>query len=104
MRAPLAFLLGRLDFSRDFREFRVSEDGANVRVVAIPKSKNAPYQHVDFTITPDSRIARLSIASPDATEVEYRFGDEKLNPALAANLFEFQVPPGVEYVESANAR
>lgn len=104
MRAPLAFLLGKLDFSRDFRQFRVSPEGGNTRVIALPKSKNAPYSHVDFTIAPDHRILRLSIESVDGTTVEYKFGAEKVNPPVDAKLFQFQMPPGVEFVETAATR
>ena len=38
MRAPLAFLLGKLNFSDDFREFRFQPDRQNVFIIAVPKS------------------------------------------------------------------
>jgi len=34
MHAPMAFLLGKLDFAREFRDFEVKQDGANFLVTA----------------------------------------------------------------------
>ena len=56
LRAPLAFLIGQLDFYRDFKEFRTTPEGANTYIAATPKSPRAPYTQVDFLVTPDHRI------------------------------------------------
>ena len=40
MRAPLAFLLGKLDFDKEFKSFEVRKDGAQSWIVAQPKSAN----------------------------------------------------------------
>src|SRR5262245_38692522 len=45
LRAPLAFLLGKLDFNRDFTDIR--EEGGEI--IAVPKSDRAPYREVQFT-------------------------------------------------------
>ncbi len=52
MRAPLAFLLGKLDFSRDFKDFEATKDGGNTIVSAMPKSDKLPYAKVNFTVSP----------------------------------------------------
>ncbi|MCX7603690.1 MAG: outer membrane lipoprotein carrier protein LolA, partial [Bryobacteraceae bacterium] len=78
-RAPLAFLLGRLDFRRAFGTFEVSEaDGALV-LRAWPKSDRAPFDRVDFTLGADFAIRRLLVQAPDGTAMEFLFSNERLN-------------------------
>src|SRR4051812_37231035 len=48
MRAPLAFLLGRLQFNDVFREFRSPPEGDGVFITAIPKSDKLLYTEVSF--------------------------------------------------------
>ncbi|MCC6366704.1 MAG: outer membrane lipoprotein chaperone LolA [Bryobacterales bacterium] len=102
MRAPLAFLLGRLDFNRDFREYRVREEGGGHWVVAKPKSDKAPYREVEFLLLPDSRISRLRVLGQDESLMEFTFRNERLNPPIDDKLFHLDVPQGVEVVEVAN--
>ncbi len=102
LRVPLAFVLGKLDFSRDFREFRVRREGTDTFIAAIPKSDKAPYQQVDFVVTPDFRIRRLTVTSQDSSQMSFLFGDENVNPKLDPKLFTFQTPAGAELVESGN--
>src|SRR3984885_7045774 len=42
MRAPLAFLLGKLDFAKDFRDFELKADGANYVITAKATSDQLP--------------------------------------------------------------
>ena len=100
LRAPLAFLLGKLDFRRDFREFRVRREGENTYIAAIPKSDKAPYQQVDFVVAPDYQIRRLIVVSHDGSQMDFKFGGERINPALAGSLFVFKVPEGAELIET----
>jgi outer membrane lipoprotein carrier protein len=101
LRAPLAFLLGRLDFSRDFREFRVRSEGEDTFVAALPKSDKAPYQRVDFVVTPGFQIRRLIVVSHDGSQMDFQFGDERINPPLDSNLFVFKAPEGAELIETS---
>jgi outer membrane lipoprotein carrier protein len=102
MRAPLAFLLGRLDFNRDFREYRVREENGGHWIVAKPKSDKAPYKEVEFLLLPDSRISRLRVLGQDESLMEFTFRNERLNPPIDDKLFHLEVPQGVEVVEVAN--
>ncbi len=43
MRAPLAFLLGKLDFQKEFRNLQAKPEGADTRITAEPKTDNLPY-------------------------------------------------------------
>jgi outer membrane lipoprotein carrier protein len=100
VRAPLAFLLGKLNFQNDFREFRSQPDHENVFITAIPKSDKLPYSEVTFLISPDSVIHWLSVKEQDNSTLDYGFQSEKTNPPIADSLFHFVPPPGVEYVDA----
>lgn len=101
MRAPLAFLLGKLDFQSDFREFRASAQGADVSITALPKSDKLPYTEVTFVVVPDFTIRKLTVKGQDQSVLEYVFENEKKNPPLPEAMFHFSPPPGVEYVDSS---
>ena len=102
MRTPLAFLLGRLDFFKDFKRFLSEPDNSDVRIIADPKSDQAPYTEVEFVVTPSHEIRYLRITGQDQSVMEFRFSNEKLNPPLAESLFRFVPPPGAEVVEGVS--
>jgi outer membrane lipoprotein carrier protein len=99
LRAPLGFLLGNLDFWRDFGRFESRPEGSDLRITAVPKSDQAPYTQVEFVVTPSSQIRYLRIQGQDQSVMEFRFSGERLDPVLAESLFQFQPPPGAEVVE-----
>jgi len=98
MRAPLAFLLGKLDFAKEFRDFDLKPDGANYVVAAKAKSDQLPYEKIEMLVTPDYEIHRLIITSQDQSILTFQFDQEKLNPAVNDALFKFQIPPGATLV------
>lgn len=98
-RAPLAFLLGRLDFQRDFQRFEWERREGLTLVRAFPKSANAPYTRVEFDVTPAGAIARLVVAGVDGSLTEFRFTGERINPAVDDAQFRFAPPPGVTVME-----
>jgi outer membrane lipoprotein carrier protein len=100
MRAPLAFLLGKLQFENDFREFRTMPNGLSTFITAIPKSDKLPYTEVSFLIDPDFTIRWLDVKGQDSSQMEYAFSQEKRNTPAPDKLFMFTPPPGVEYVDS----
>lgn len=99
LRAPLAFLMGRLDFHRDFKEFRTQPEGEDVYVIATPKSDRAPYTQVAFLVAPDYRIKLLRVNGQDHSIIVYRMSEEQVNPALDASLFRFKMPAGAILVD-----
>lgn len=102
MRAPLAFLLGRLNFNDDFKEFRAQPDGANIFITALPKSDKMPYTEVTFLVTPDDFVIHwLRVRGQDGSEMEFSFENEKKNPVLKDALFRLSPPPGAQVVDSA---
>lgn len=103
LRAPLAFLLGRLEFRRDFGRFVSRPDGPDTRILADPKSDQLPYTQVEFLVTPRREIRYLKVIGQDHSVMEFRFAREKVNPPLAEGLFRFTPPPGAELIETAGA-
>jgi outer membrane lipoprotein carrier protein len=101
MRAPLAFLLGRLNFHDDFSAFRSSPQGAQVFLTAIPKSNKMPYTEVSFLTGADFVIHRLIVKEQDSSVLEYSFDGEKTNLPVPDSMFKFTPPPGVEFVDSS---
>ena len=99
MRAPLAFLLGKLDFQKEFRNLQARPEGAGQRITAEPKTDNLPYSAVEFVVDSQSRIHMVKVTGFDRSILEFRFDDEKIDPPLDSKLFQFQIPKGAELVE-----
>ncbi len=101
MRTPLAFLLGKLDFNRDFKRFISRPEGSSLFITAEPRSDKAPFTKVEFVVTPQFQILRVIVVGDGGSTMDFRFDGEKLNPPLAEKLFAFQPPKGTEVVEAA---
>lgn len=99
LRAPLAFLMGRLDFRRDFAEFRSEQDGGLLHITGVPRSKNSPYREVQFWVTPQAELRQVMVQGHDTSQMTFRFDGERLNPPVRDQLFEYSPPPGVPVVE-----
>jgi outer membrane lipoprotein carrier protein len=104
LRAPLAFLLGKLHFADDFREFRAQPESGGVAITAIPKSDKLPYSEISFLVAPDSAIRRLEVKGQDNSLLQFVFENEKKDPAIGDAMFRFEPPPGADYIDSSNAR
>jgi outer membrane lipoprotein carrier protein len=99
-RAPLAFLLGKLDFHKDFQSFESRNERGNSWIVALPKSQNLPYKEVAFLATPDGQLHKIRVTNQDQSKLEYTFTNEELNAPVAPGLFVFHPPAGVDIVEA----
>jgi outer membrane lipoprotein carrier protein len=102
LKAPLAFLLGHLQFNDDFKEFRARSEDGGVYITAIPKSDKMPYAEVAFLAGPDFAIHHLIVTGQDHSLLEFFFTNEKVNPPIADAMFQFKPPPGIEYVDLTN--
>jgi len=100
MRAPLAFLLGKLDFLRDFRSFESRPEGDAVWVVANPKSQNLAYTKVEFLATAEGAIRRVRVTGQDQSKLDFTFTGEQVNAPVGADMFVFHAPAGAEIVEA----
>jgi outer membrane lipoprotein carrier protein len=96
MRAPLAFLLGEVNFERDFGKYDTKQQDGGVLVTALPKSDKFPYTQVTFLIAPDATIRRLEVKLQTNDLIVFTFEGEKKNPLLSDALFKFTPPPGAE--------
>ncbi|MBK5293421.1 MAG: outer membrane lipoprotein carrier protein LolA [Acidobacteriia bacterium] len=99
MRAPIAFLMGKLDFQRDFREYRTWPDGADTHLVATPRSDKAPYTSVEFVVQPSYQISVLKVIGHDRSVMQFKLSHELINPPIEDKLFQFSLPAGAEMVD-----
>lgn len=99
MRAPLAFLLGKLNFSKEFRNIQGTPEGSGMRIKAEPKTENLPYSAVEFVITDQALIREVKVTAFDKSILDFTFDQEKMDPPLDAKLFQFQMPAGAKLVD-----
>ena len=100
MRAPLAFLLGKLDFGKEFKSFQTRTENADKWITAEPKSENLAYTKVEFLATPAGEIRRVRVTGQDLSKLDFTFNNEQLNAPAAQDMFTFKAPPGVAVVEA----
>ncbi len=98
MRAPLAFLLGKLDFDKEFRDFQMMPKTGNYLLSATAKSDKLPYDHVEILATPGFEIRTLVVRGLDKSLLTYQFDQEKLNAPVDDRQFKFQMPPGATLI------
>jgi|SRR5579875_2763282 len=102
MRAPLAFLLGRLDMKKEFRDFELRPGPGGSWLKAMAKNERVPYQSVEMLVAPDGSVRQLKVVGRDQSLLSFSFSDEKLNPPVSDEAFRFKIPPGAEVVDSAD--
>jgi len=104
MRAPLAFLLGKLDFAKEFRDFQFKPEAQGFEITAKAKSDKLPYQQVDMHVAADFSIHKLVITNQDQSILTFDLSQETLNPAVADTQFRFQMPAGATLVNEEAAQ
>ena len=100
MRAPLAFLLGKLEMKKEFRDFTARPAAAGVWLAADARNDRLPYQSVQMLLDPAARVTELIVNGRDQSVLAYRFSNEKLNVPVAESAFRFVVPPGAQVVDA----
>lgn len=103
-RAPLAFLLGKLDFQKEFRDFDMKPDGSGFVITAKAKSDKLPYDSIRLTATSGFTITNLVVTGQDQSVLAFNFGNEKMNPSVNDSIFKFQAPPGATVVTPETAQ
>ena len=104
MRAPLAFLLGKLDMKKEFHDFSTRPAGDGTWLVAQSRNSRLPYQSIEMLITGAGHIEQLLVSGRDQSITTYRFENEKLNPPVNDAIFHFQIPPGAQVVDALDFR
>lgn len=102
MRAPLAFLLGRLDLKKEFRDFQAHPGEGGTWLEAAAKTNQVPYERVEMLVAPDGAIHNLKVEGRDGSVLSFAFRDEKLNLPVSDSVFHFVIPPGAEVVDSVD--
>ncbi|MGA8029784.1 MAG: outer membrane lipoprotein chaperone LolA [Bryobacteraceae bacterium] len=100
VRAPLAFLLGRLDMKKEFRDFEVKQGDGGAWLDASAKNDRVPYKRVEMLVASDGSIRQLKVVGRDDSLLSFSFANEKLNPPVNDQAFRFRIPPGAEVVDS----
>ena len=101
LRVPLAFLIGKLNFTRDFERFEFSRTSEGLQIKAFPKNlEKSPYREVDFLVDSAFGIQKLSVTGQDASVMDFRFSNEARNKAQAGDLYQMKLPAGAELVEA----
>lgn len=100
LRVPLSFLLGKLDFSKDFEKFAATRDGANTAITMTPRNKKLLFKEITITVASDFTIHRVIVTDQPGTSVmEYVLESEQRNLKLADTLFRFTLPTGAHLVD-----
>lgn len=97
MRAPLAFLLGRLNLKRQFKNLRLDNRGRS-SLVGEGRSGKEGYTTVEFFYDPanDFRLDEVRVMGRDDSVTIFRFKNEVVNPRLDESLLEFTAPASAE--------
>jgi outer membrane lipoprotein carrier protein len=98
MRAPLAFLLGKLNFQKEFRNLQSKPAEGGTRIAAEPATGDLPYTATEFLIAAGYQIREVTVTGYDRSILHYSFDREQIDPRLDSKLFRFQPPPGTEVV------
>ena len=99
LRAPLAFLLGKLNFTKEFHGFTSRQEGDSLWVTAEPNNDQAAYTQVEFLVAPDATIRRVRITGQDRSLLDFTFTNEQLNAPVTPAMFTFAPPPGTELID-----
>jgi outer membrane lipoprotein carrier protein len=103
LRAPMAFLLGRLDLRREFGTVQIKPENHLAYLTAEARNGRLPYTRVQMTIRPDYSIGELSVEGRDSSLLGFVFSNEVLNRPVPDREFDFLPPPGAEIVDAITA-
>jgi len=105
LRAPLAFLLGRLNFRRQFRNLGFEDIGGRRVLVGEGQPGRDPYGRVEFTYDPATyRIEHIRVVGQDEAVTTFAFRNETVNLPLDTSLFTFEAPPGAQMMDESPER
>ena len=104
--SPIRYLLGRSRLQKEFGDLRIQADAkpwkpGNVVLSGVPKHLSNRIERVLLEITPSSVIERIVIEEVDGSSTEFRFSNLVEDRPVTDERFRFQIPPGVETIESA---
>ncbi len=98
MRAPLAFLLGRLSLRRQFRDLRLATIDGAAALTGEGRTGKEGYTKVElyYDAGADFRLDRVRVWGRDESVTEFYFDNEIVNVKLDPSMFELEAPEGAE--------
>ena len=100
LRIPLSFLLGQLDFNKDFERFTAAREGPDAVITMTPRNKQLLFRDITITVTPEAAIRRVVVTDqPGTSAMEYVLDGEQRNAKVAEALFQFTAPAGARVVD-----
>ncbi|MEP6962842.1 MAG: outer membrane lipoprotein carrier protein LolA [Acidobacteriota bacterium] len=99
LRIPLAFLLGTIDFDKDFQKFEQTSDREIAVIKAHPKSDKLLFKDLTMWIAPDASIRQVTVLGQDGSTMLYVLEKEQRNLPLSDALFRFTLPQGAQLVD-----
>lgn len=102
LRAPMAFLLGKLDLKKEFRDLQIHAGAGGTWLEGKAANDRLPYSDAAMLIAPDYSIRELKITGRDESVLDFTFRDEIVNPKVSDSLFAFAIPAGAEVVNAVN--
>lgn len=98
MRGPLAFLLGRLNLRRQFKNLELATIDGKPALVGEGRTGKEDFTKVEFYYDPktDFRLDKVKVYRRDESTTVFAFGNEIVNLRLDEKMFEFTPPPGAE--------
>ena len=105
LRSPLRFLLGKTKLDKELNGLSIAPDRSarepgNVVLRGVPRQMQDRVSQVLLEISPEHRIAGITIDQTDGSTTEFRFRDPHENVSVAEQRFRFAPPPGVEVVDA----
>jgi outer membrane lipoprotein carrier protein len=105
LRSPLRFLLGKTKLDKELNGLSIAPEvtainTGNIVLRGVPRQMQDRISQVLLEITPDHRIARMSIDEVDGSVTEFQFRDQRENVNVNEQRFRFSPPPGVEVVDA----
>lgn len=97
-RIPLSFLLGQLNFDKDFERFTAKRDGDLTAITLEPRNKKLAFSEITIWVAPDNSIRRVNVVGQGSV-MEYVLDSEQRNVKLADSLFKFTPPPGAKVTD-----
>lgn len=100
LRAPFAFLLGRGNLRRDFKDIEFAKESpvkAGNRVLRMVPKRAENFKMLLVEIEPNSlRLERLALIEGNGARSDFLFSNVRENPATSDAQFIFKAPAGVE--------
>ncbi len=94
-RIPLSFLLGNLNFDKDFERYTAKREGENTAITLQPRNKKLAFSEITILVAPDYSIRRVQVVGQGSV-MEYVLDNEQRNIKLPESLFKFTPPPGAK--------